>query len=302
MRYARTPSEPLMKALDGLLLPLRQPWTVAGLPLDLQLRERDEVMLYCGLTRLVVAQCRPPFVTLTAHKTYKSQPCAKALLRPWRLDEQGLGAALADYLGNVVVSRSHTAKEGKVQAAWMTVADPWQSLDREAVIGGGTSPFAAVDRATDAVRKLGSGWAKLDGPKAGNELDQLAIDPAGRLVLVELKHGQASKLYQAPLQALRYAWEWAGAVQTLLPELEELIEAKQRLGLLPANLPKLNGELRVAVAWGEEQPSPRVLRRLDLVVDALKKHLPPGLGEIEVWKRDGLTGRCSRRVMGAWLP
>ena len=63
-RYDRAPSLELLRQLEegGLLAPLGRQWSVAGVPLDLQFREHDEVHLYCGLTRLVAARrgLRPP--------------------------------------------------------------------------------------------------------------------------------------------------------------------------------------------------------------------------------------------------
>lgn len=293
MRYARTPSTALVTALRGPLRSLLEGRTVAGLPLDPQLRENDVVMLYCGLTRVLVAKLGPQGVELTAHETYRKQPCAQGVLRRWALDERGLEAAVDGYLSSVRVSAAFTGREGAVQAQWMQVTHPWMSIDREAVIGGGTTASTAVDAATVAVRALDSRWAHVPAPKVGNKLDQLAVDRSGRLVLVELKYGGASALYQVPLQALRYAWEWAGAVGALTPALQELIEAKQALGLLPRDLPRLTGELRVAVAWGDRGPSVEVRRRLKLVLGTVSGFLPDAVSEIEVWELNGSPARVS---------
>jgi len=284
LRYARTPSTGLINTLTGgLLAPLLKPWTVSGLLLDLQLRENDEVMLYCGLTRLVVAKYRPPMVEITADDAYVKQSCASALMKPWGLQAPGFENALRTYLQAVQVNSRYTGKEGAVQTAWNQVAEPWTPIDREAVIGGGLKPIPQVAKATQAVQVIASGWARVSDPKAANELDILAVDCAGALVLVEIKYGRASTLYYAPLQALRYAWEWSQVVKTLLPEVQDLITAKQQLGLLPSNLPPLTGALRVAVAWGDEPPSPEVVGRTTRVRDALKPHLPPGVPDIELW-------------------
>lgn len=287
-RYARAPSADLTDALqNGLLAPLLEPWAVSGLRLDPQLRETDEVMLYCGLTRVLVAQYRPPYIHISAHPTYEKQACSRALMKSWDLAEHGFRAALSTYVQRVEVNPQYTTKEGAVQGDWMLETSPWISIDREAVIGGGLQPIPRVAEATDAIRAIAVDWARVATPKAANELDVLAVDDQGSLALVEHKWGGASNLYYAPLQALRYAWEWAKAVDDILPEIEELITAKQQLGLLPHILPSLSGELRVAVAWGDEQPSTEVLRRLRIVRDALLPFLPPGVGTIELWATEG---------------
>jgi hypothetical protein len=291
-RYARAPSPALEACLQrGLLAPLREAWRVHGLPLDVQLREKDEVMLYCGLTRLLVARFRPPFVTLSAHKTYASQACAEPLMRRWRLDEDGLREALAGYLRDVEVNPRFTRKEGAVQAGWLAQSSPWTAFDREAVVGGGTAPHPRVTEAADRIRAIPERWRRLEEKKSGNEIDAIAVDLEGRLTLIEVKWGGADDLYYAPLQALRYAWEWAGAAPAVLPELQALIEARQRLGMSPHGLPRLRAELRVAVAWGAHPPSVEVRRRLGIVLGIVNEHLPAGVPPVELWRLDGTPRR-----------
>ena len=290
-RYARAPSEELIQLLlDGLLTPLLDTWTASGLRLDFQLRENDEVMLYCGRSRIVVAQLRGSSVRITADKAYKRQACAQALMRAWHIDESGFGAALSTFVQHVEVGEQYTEMEGAVQADWMLKTEPWTSFDREAVIGGGLQPIQRVDEATDAIRTFAIHWAKVGDPKSANELDALAVDPEGRLTLVEHKWGGTRKqadFYYSPLQALRYAWEWSMVMGDIFPGIEKLISAKQRLGLLPADLPRPRSGLRVAVAWGDHQPSPEVLRRIRAVRDELHPFLPPGVDTIELWATEG---------------
>jgi len=288
LRYSRAPSEEFIEDLrGGLLSPLLEPWEVSNLPLDFQLRENDKAMLYCGRTRIVVAEFRDTHIVVTAANSYKRQACARGLLKKWRPDERGFRDALARYVRSVKVDKRWTCKEGTVQANWMAMEEPWTSIDRESVIGGGLRPIRRVDEATEAIVEIGAGWAQVDKPKEANELDALAIDADGRLTLVEHKWGGASDLYYAPLQALRYAWEWSLALEDILLDVGDLIDAKQRLGLLPADLPTLNGDLRVAVAWGDHSPSKEVLRRAHLVRDELLTYLPPGVDTIELWSTDG---------------
>lgn len=304
-RYDRAPSPALLALLegDGLLAPLLRPWSVAGVRLDVQFREGDEVHLYAGLTRLVAARRTPLGVRLHASPTYTRQPCAAALFRPWAPADAGFGEALAAYLGGVAVDPRWVRREGLVQAAWMGIETPWATLDREAVIGRADSAaradaldapavhaaFEAVDR-----RAQQEGWRRPSPPKGANELDQLAVDDAGRLVLVELKEAGASEVVTAPLQALRYVWEWHAALPDLLPSLRALGDARRRLGLLPPSTPPLSGRLRAAIAWGEGSPSAEVLRRLREVKALVDAHLPDGVAEVEVWSlRHGRAARVA---------
>ncbi len=208
-RYDRAPTPALLELLadGGLLGPVRARWSVAGLPLDLQFREGDEIHLYCGLTRLVVARRQRSGVRLEAASTYTSQACAGGLFRTWRAGEAGFGEALGAYLAGVVVGERWVRKEGLVQAAWMALREPWVTLDREAVLGRPSSAartealdLPAVRAAHEAVDALAvaGGWKRPAVNQRANELDQLAIDPAGRLVLVELKDARSSEVVTAP--------------------------------------------------------------------------------------------------------
>ena len=302
-RYARAPSGALRALLaDGALLaPMRRPWIVSGLPLDLQFRERDEVHLYCGLTRVVAARRKGPWVELHAAKSYTSQACAARLFRLWPTGASGFDTALESYLGAVRVEPRWTDKEGRVQAAWMSTPTPWATLDREAMIGRSSTrdrdmalDHDEVRAATAEVRALteAHGWARPGEPRRANEVDQLGIDASGRLVLVELKHGRASDLATAPLQVLRYTWEWHAAVESLVPSLVALWDARRALGLLANEVPPPRGEIRVVLAWGEMEPSPEMSRRLTRVLDITDTYLPPGVSPIEVWTM--ASGRPTR--------
>lgn len=102
--------------------------------------------------------------------------------------------------------------------AWSRVIKPWVPFDREAVIryqsradAGLARQFHPVNEARDAVGATANAgkWAKI--PESGGEVDQLAVDTDGKLVIVELKDTSKSGVYYAPLQLLQYVWEWHNA-------------------------------------------------------------------------------------------
>ena len=126
-------------------------------------------------------------------------------------------------------------------------------------------------------------WAKPS--KGGKELDQLAVDPAGRLVLIELKDGsKRSEVYYAPFQLLQYVWEWHAALGAVWSDLQKLIGARVALGLAPQDAPRLNGGIRAVVGFGRDTRSDEVKRRYRKVLDVANEHLPPGVGPIETWE------------------
>lgn len=303
MRYLRTPSSAFSAHLKpgGLLSPLLVRRSVAGLPIDVHLREKDHVNVYCGLTRLLDAWATGRGVRVSADRAYLSQPCGSGLFRTWSHDESGFTEALERYLSNVTVRPAHVASEGAVQAAWAGVSFPWIPFDREAVFGyGGISegksgrvfPNVQAARLEIELLRIKEYWAPTPVGKVGAELDQLAIDPDGRLVLIELKHAGASpgSVYYAPLQLLQYAHEWAVGLEDVRDDLRSLIDARKELGLSPPHLPELGRGIRTVIGFGPDIRSPRVRARFEQVRAIVNQHLPAAASPIEVWAMDPETG------------
>ena len=312
--YSRAPSPEFQKHLfdAGFLTPLiglsrEQKETKEGqpIPLDVHFRSNDVLQVYYGLTSLVNAQLKKNgVVALSAHGTYAKQDCAKNFLGNWHVSNLEFADSLSQYIREVCVSDSHTNKEGKIQADWSRIgkhANPrWIPFDREAVLSydnieqsklGRT--FTEVERArslleTIAIFRPGrrqEKWARPGGP--GRELDQLAIDDNGNLVLIEIKDakGTPSEVYYAPLQLLQYIHEWRHAFGWLSVsrQLQELVDVRVRLGLM-CEPPPLTGGIRAAVCFGKDDPSPEVTRRFYEVLGVVNAHLPSNVLPVEVWK------------------
>ena len=304
--YRRAPSD-IMKALlspNGFLAPLMElSWkTVEGLQLDVHLRRNDEVHVYCGLTRILrVRRNRNNTVTVSAHQAYSNQDCAKPLLRQWTTSEvQEFRQALHNYVSQVQVPERHRNQEGRLQAEWSRIKEPWTPFDREAVLeyrtkeeSNNARQFQQLDRAhteleciAESQRKSSSQRDVWAMPEAGGrEVDQLAVDADGRLVLVELKSATAtpSAVYYAPYQLLRYVWEWHRALESVVPRLQELVDARVDLSMTHESIPKLSGDLRAAVCFDRELATEEVRVRYERVLELVNRYLPKGVPEIETW-------------------
>lgn len=296
IRYARAPSDALRELLGpaGFLAPLLAPRVVAGLPLDIHLREQGHIKVYCGLTGILDAGLTRGRVRITAHPTYVAQGCGAELFRTWSTDEPDFAAALERYYGGVVVGARWIVGEGAVQAAWSAVCDPWHPIDREAVLGYAD---AATRTRTRGATAVAAAWAELDpvrlagrwpppSVKDAAELDQLGIDADGRLVLIELKDAAAtskSGMFYAPLQLLQYVHEWSAAYEVVRGDLNRLRDARIALGLSTPALPALSGGLRPVIGFGEDVRTAEVRARFDAVLAIANRHLPSGVPPIEVW-------------------
>ena len=304
--YRRAPSD-IMKALlspNGFLAPLVEGCgeTVEGLQLDVHLRRNDEVHVYCGLTRILrVRRNRNNTVTVSAHQAYSNQDCAKPLLRQWTTSEvQEFRQALHNYVSQVQVPERHRDQEGRLQAEWSRIKEPWTPFDREAVLeyrtkeeSNNARQFQQLDRAHTEVECIAESQRKSSRqrdvwamPEAGGrEVDQLAVDADGRLVLVELKSATAtpSAVYYAPYQLLRYVWEWHRALESVLPRLQELVDARVDLSMTHESIPKLSGDLRAGVCFDRELATEEVRVRYERVLELVNRYLPKGVPEIETW-------------------
>ena len=297
--YERAPSEELKSLLapGGLLAPLlelnRQ--AIGDHGHDVHLGRNDEIQVYRGQTRVLTARRRRDGgVNVTADAAYTSQLCARGLFRRWRAGESGFGEALTAYLRGVRVGAKWTAGEGAVQQQWSRVTKPWVPFDREAVLGNAARAFSEVEaayakltaiyeaRRNEARRR--DRWKKPS--KSGKELDQLAIDQKGHLVLIELKGKKSSADYYTPFQLLQYGWAWHRAlkVKAVRDNLQTLIDARVAVGLTPPDVSRLTGGIRAAIGLGRDTRTPEVKRRYGAVLDIVNQHLPPDVDPIETWE------------------
>ena len=267
---------------------------VADCLLDVHLRRKDEVHVYCGLTRPVVVQRKTNGdVRVTAAKSYADQQCSRGFFGLWpgsRLDAAAFQRKLTQYVESVHVDCRWVRREGSVQSAWSRISEPWVPFDREAVLEYPSTSernrsrcFDAVARARERVEalRMSQGWARL--PARGGEVDQLAVDSDGRLVVIELKHASASNVYYAPLQLLQYVWEWHDTFEITRNSLQALLDARVELRLTPAHVARIGSRIRPVVGFGVDERSKEVKRRYAEVLALVNEHLPQGADPVETW-------------------
>lgn len=297
--YPRAPSEAFRRLLTGPLASLLERRLVAGSPVDPQLRDVDVLSLYVGCTAVLSVRLVGEEVELSTHRSYGAALFEGARsvgeYLTLRAPTAGLGERVGEYLDQVKIKRRFLENEGAVQSAWSRLDAPWMSLDREAQITYASREeqrllreAPAVAAASAEVQALAAGWAPVPPPNRAAKLDRLAVDPEGRLVLVELKDpAESAGLYYAPLQLLQYVWEWHRALGSLREGLEALRLARVELGLSPGEIPAISAGIRPVLAWGEGRPRAEVGRRLQQVLAVANRHRPEGVLEMELW---GLRG------------
>ena len=277
---------------------------------DVHFRRNDEVDVYRGGTSLLTAQRQKSGgIVVTARSgAYRDQECSEVLFRRWSAAEPGFDEALRAYLRDVFVRHTLMEKEGALQDRWSQVTWPWISFDREVSLAYASNQ-ARADYRCKALRSAMKAhcearnvasermWELPKEVKASSrsEIDQLAIDSKGRLVLVELKRGNSDDYY-APLQLLQYVWEWHSALANVRAGLQAVIDARMDLGLVSPEVPRLTQGIRAAIGLGSDARSDEVKRRYEKVLGIVNQRLPPGVDPIETWE---YTDGGPRRVAAA---
>lgn len=227
--------------------------------LDIHLRERSQIMIYHGGTRLLtidLARISDGIIRF-ASKSYgqSKEDKRKACVAAFAALEQNqniheidtligkvltfLATAIATVRGNFYASETsegYWANRLSIEYGRNWTPDKeWLIIDREAVIGDQPTNVDEFKRKVEQIKQDSDfrGWSDV-AKKFGDELDFLAIGPNNQLICIELKHGDnASGICWGPLQTAVYrkAFEYS------LPELSQSIVAMARqkiaLGLLP---------------------------------------------------------------------
>ena len=270
---------------------------VSGNRLDVHFRRDDEIHVYRGLTRvLTVRRLKRPDgnVRVKAYDTYTEQPCAEGLFRRWLIGEHGFSEKIDAYLKGVKINPRFTEGEGAVQWQWSRVTAPWIPFDREVELEyesaehrEGAKKFPQVEAAFDIIQAKARQLRWKEPEKGPRKIDQLAVDPVGQLILIEIKNASArgkDKVYYAPFQLLQYVWEWQNALEEVREDMQKLTDARECLGLTPENVPDLTGGIRAVVGFGPDTRSAEVVRHYKTVFDIVNEYLPPGVSLIETWQ------------------
>ncbi|MDP1792578.1 MAG: hypothetical protein Q8K63_00465 [Acidimicrobiales bacterium] len=337
MRFARLASDALLdELLHGSASSLiTRRLADGGKTLDIQLRRsatwpEESAMtwasLYCGLSAVLDVAERNGKFKIRSHPTYKrastglfdgawSKWMTKAELQSaWPKVEQFLEWVLSD--ANTALQR-YKAQEGKVHSIMCAGLSPeYRVIQREAIVAFSDNPLLkktmsdhneAITTVFNANQRPNVPWwiGVRDNkviPKFGNELDLLAVDAAGRLLLIEVKPPLATKgITAAPAQVHVYTRLFRSLIdaqEDFVPVLNQMLAQRTSLGLTAAG-PELptHPQLVPVVAIGHGLRSRVVLDRLAQVQAVLPKFNDPRIDPVEVWLMNDQGERVAR-----WFP
>lgn len=332
MRFDRIASQELLRLLTQTQA--RQLVDLArtqdgGPPLyDLQLRRRQRrpgqvetkshreswATLYYGLTKLIDLRERDGQTKLSS-PSYGHLPQFDPEWTHWqdpdRLLEQWPRVArfLDEVVTNGSVGAAALSKEGPVHAGLSSGnSDAFRVINREASpafasaqvkkqrLAAWVAPF---NDALAHTAERGSWWPK--NVKVGVSLDHLAVDIAGRLLIIEAKAGNASasEIAKVAVQAGAYASMYADMLNEdpeLVRRLQQMLQQRVDLKLAPTGRLHLRDHTRVVpiVALGWPAPSTEVQSRMWKVARAVTSAVNRDrVDDLEVWFLDHL-GRIAR--------
>lgn len=312
MHFDRVVSQDLLNALlPGGPLHGAVTWCAEDPSLrDLQLRKSPKgpacwASLYVGLTSVLdIVEQRGRFM-LKAHNTHQEAGRFDATWGAWQsLDDLGAQwPRVRSYL-DAASSQVHgrwTDSEGRVHALLSTSLQSGLSvINREASVAFCDQPTKdeltegwafALTAPLRAAGRSEPWWTVQLAKKLGTSPDLLAVDDAGRMLVIEAKPANApAGIGWAPAQVAFYATMYAAwateAGEAAHTSLEQQLSQRRALGLVPADTGR-------ALAWpptvvpvlaiGAGMVSPEVWDRLDAVVTTLQP-TTNGPASLEIWR------------------
>jgi hypothetical protein len=284
--------------------------------LDLQLRrgawgKRCWVSLYCGLTTVLDIEESDGRYRLRAHPAHR----AAGGFEPAWLVRQPLTALAAawpqvdGYLDRVIprVPERHTAREGAVHACMCASAAPtYRIVNREAAVAFSTTTVKAqvtvplqegIAAALATPLSTSPWWAAAVAARRplGTGADLLAVDTAGRLLVIEAKPADSpSGISWGPAQVGFYARLFSRWVdhdeQAAVAVIGRMLRQRVQLGLTGPGLRGLRAPVQVVpvLAIGAGRYRTSAMARLWSLAAALRSWLQedPRVDPLEVWLLD----------------
>jgi hypothetical protein len=325
LRFDRRVGPELIDALtEGWLRPLLAYRNSAPLELDLQLRRsggRQWVSLYLGLSAVLSVEVSKSAWRVRSHGTYRAaygfDPAWGAWQPATQLEQHwaGIQGFVDDVWRDETIVGRYLRREGKVHPLMASgLHSDYRVIQREAVVSfpGAAARLGVIGEITARIHAAVAGTGRNEPwwpgvrdngvmPPLGAKADLLAVDDAGRLLVIEAKPPDELKgIAWAPSQVALYAQLFrhlcslVGAVEII----DEMLAQRVHLGLTaPGDGARIPVKVVPVVALGAGPRSPAALERLAAVAESLAMTGLDPVEPLEVWILDHRGGIEQR-----WLP
>lgn len=179
-------------------------------------------------------------------------------------------------------------------------------IDKEAVIGYQNMRVKAkyFDKQREKFKVIKKYLSELDAKRygsnigeeaLGNELDFLAVNRSGEVLLIEFKHSSSTKgIYLSPIQIGLYCNIFQDYIhcyrQDFIDDVGEMIKQKKDMGLISQNFSevKLSGEIVPLLIIAKYNPRSSALDSFRSVLQICREELKDGafLSKLEVYEYD----------------
>jgi len=279
--------------------------------LDLQLRAIPEeplsrATLYVGLTQVLHVHFGPEGFSLEGQHAaaydgqldrtlfndeWESPQPLEALAESWDRVMEYICAAVR------VVTDLGRGREGALHAKLAREDHKFLTIDREAIVSFPGDSRRLFERERDKVTAARDDLANRESwanttKGFGGKLDLLALDPRGRVLVIEVKDGaDTAGVGWTPAQValyLRLFECWADHCTGAADILSAMLKQRQRLGLLPGGEHQIARPVRFVpvIAIGPDMRSPNIANQRMTAVRGALETQGIDLADLQFWQVD----------------
>lgn len=280
------------------------------------------ISVYCGTTRFLKITLKKNQVSISADPKYRNYAKQKGLKiygvkETTELNFEKDFVQLISYLHEDSQLHRHfnNQKEGYFQNLFSrqfgidgTGNEYFVMIDKEVVIGHRdmltkNKYFGSQRDKFKTIKKYLSGLnpkrygSKLTDDALGNEVDFLAVNRNGEILLIEFKHGSNTKgIYLAPIQIGLYCSLFQDYIrlhgQDFINNISDMMRQKKELGLTSPDFPevKLSGKIVPVLIIAKYKPRSSALKTFCSVLQICREKLKDNafLSELKVYEYDEL--------------
>lgn len=286
---------------------------------DIQFRENNNVAVYCGLTKVLNIKFNQrggiPFRFNS--KSYSKQSCFPSI--EINTNPEQVIQAVHNYLNQMIIDDKWWKKEGIVQTQYISlcsrnwkISAPAAIFDKELVFSYKSEKVKTFlhNKYTEQINSIknklinniGNNWKAIKETGA-EEIDLMGFSAKGNeLYIIEVKGNNASadQIYYSPFQLLYYIYQWNDALNNspkIVQNINDLVNQKKVISLLPANFPKLNEVEKIipVLAVQKKTWSDEVQNRLESTIRFINLNTNRSLLNFEIWEIN--NGRINRTML-----
>ena len=281
---------------------------------------QEWISVYCGMTRLLEITLKRNQVSISADLKYRNYAEQKGLdiygikeMTDLNFEKDFVQLFFCLRQDNQLHRHYYNKKEGYFQNLFSrqfgiesTGNEDFVVIDKESVVGyqdtATRTKIFSIQQ--EKFREIKKHLSEIDEKKygknlsretIGNELDFLALNGSGNVLLIEFKHGSSAKgIYLSPIQIGLYCDIFQEYIsrnrQGFIDDIGEMIKQKKTMGLICPNFPEVNltGKIVPMLVIAQFNPKSSALETFGKVLQICREEFKDNawLSNLEVYKYD----------------